>query len=111
MLNFTASSTKHLIKLTQTPPQKEKKTSKGKQCLSYTKKSTICFITHLKKERKKKKGKKSEREEFLWYQTNNFVHSLSDHSVSPCKKTNTIIPCLCIMCLESKCWSIIVQII
>lgn len=56
---------------------KRNKTSKGKQCLSYTKKSTICFITQLKKKRKKREKKD---EEFLWYQMNN-LHSLSDHSV------------------------------
>lgn len=58
MLNFTASSTtKHLIKLTDTT-MKRNKTSKGKQCLSYTKKSTICFITQLKKKNKEREKKK-----------------------------------------------------
>lgn len=44
------------MKLTDTT-MKRNKTSKGKQCLSYTKKSTICFITQLKKRKKKKKMK------------------------------------------------------
>lgn len=71
--------------------------TKGNQCLSYTKKSTIVY--HLVK-----KGSPVVSNQKL-------VHSFLDHFMLPWKRknNNTIIPCKCVR-LESKCWSVMYKL-